>query len=375
MSDKNKKKLILATGIFPPDIGGPSTYVFELAKELTIKGWEIVVVAYGDEGGANLDLKVIKISRKQNIIFRYLKYFLAVLKYSKNAQAVYVFDLVSSGIPGVLAAALRRKKTLARLGGDFLWEKAFSQNWTDLPLEKYYKQKKSFKEKVYFFLNKIFLKIISKIVFTTSWTKKIYKENYKIKEKKSVIIKNPFPSVQKDLETKKDVRKKIIFAGRLIKLKNLDRVIKAIVNIKELKFDIYGEGPEKENLQVLINDLDLADRVSVNKKLKHKDFMRKLQSAYLVIVPSITEVSPNTVLECIKLGVPVIATKEGGFFDYYKDNLIFIDPMNTEDVRKKLHLILKRDVYEAYRESIKSIDSDRSFKDVAGEVEGLLNSL
>jgi hypothetical protein len=40
-------KIVLATGIYPPDIGGPATYVRELAESLTSKGNKVVIVTYG----------------------------------------------------------------------------------------------------------------------------------------------------------------------------------------------------------------------------------------------------------------------------------------------------------------------------------------
>ena len=40
-------KIVLATGIYPPDIGGPATYVSCLASEFSRLGMEVIVVTYG----------------------------------------------------------------------------------------------------------------------------------------------------------------------------------------------------------------------------------------------------------------------------------------------------------------------------------------
>ena len=39
-------KVVLATGIYPPQIGGPATYVRGLARELTEAGHRVTVVTY-----------------------------------------------------------------------------------------------------------------------------------------------------------------------------------------------------------------------------------------------------------------------------------------------------------------------------------------
>jgi len=393
----NSKKILLATGIFPPDIGGPSTYVFSLAKELLLKEHKVKIAAYGDEkfsifnfsaqGGSalggqfslqsggqannfqlqNNQFLIHKISRKNNIFLRYFKYFFRVFKLAKGADIVYAFDLSSSGLPALLAAKLRRRPVVVRLGGDFLWEKAFAKGWTDKPIMAYYESKKSFKEKLYFILNKFVIKRFTKIVFSTDWQKEIYLKYYKVKNEETAVIINPYPSVG-EIESPKEINNRnIIFAGRLIKLKNLERTIKAISSIKGVNFRIYGEGPERENLEILISDLNLGNRVKLNNKLSHADFLKLLTESYAAIVPSVSEISPNTVLECIKLGKPVLVTRECGFYSKLKDNLIFIDPLDTADIRKKIELLLNKDIYSEYVNGIKEINSLRSISDLAKE--------
>src|SRR3989344_1308256 len=53
--NKDGKNILIATGIFPPDIGGPATYTKILSEELPKLGWEVKVVTYSDE-----DIKTLK---------------------------------------------------------------------------------------------------------------------------------------------------------------------------------------------------------------------------------------------------------------------------------------------------------------------------
>ena len=39
-------KLLIATGIFPPDIGGPATMLSHLAQGLTERGFEVKILTY-----------------------------------------------------------------------------------------------------------------------------------------------------------------------------------------------------------------------------------------------------------------------------------------------------------------------------------------
>ena len=58
-------KIILATGIFYPDIGGPAIHVRKIAEALHAAGYKPVVIAYGDyDGSQEFPFKVVRISNK-----------------------------------------------------------------------------------------------------------------------------------------------------------------------------------------------------------------------------------------------------------------------------------------------------------------------
>ncbi len=71
-------KILLATGIYPPDIGGPATYVRHLAQELTKRGTEVTVVTYGEvESGkwkVESGWKVFHVSKSGGPLLRWRRY-------------------------------------------------------------------------------------------------------------------------------------------------------------------------------------------------------------------------------------------------------------------------------------------------------------
>ena len=173
----SRLKVLIATGIYPPDIGGPATYAKNLAKELVKIGVKVKVLTYSDEqGGKRKESSVHRIIRKKNILIRYYNYFRQACFLVEKADVVYILDLMSAGFPGIVAAKIHHKKVIFRTGGDFLWEKAFQDGWTDLPLREYYKGKKRLKENLLFWFCKILLKRIDLILFSTQLQAGIYKD-------------------------------------------------------------------------------------------------------------------------------------------------------------------------------------------------------
>jgi len=346
-----------------------------LGEELPKLGCEVKVITYGDikmsndkcrppaaclsgrqgEAGTTNAEEIYRISRKQNIVFRYFKYFWQVWKMSKWADIVYAHDLVSVGLPCALAKLLKPKtKLIVRLGGDFLWEKAYNNGWTDKPLRTYYQEPKNLKEKIFLAIYKFVLNKCDKIIFSTTWQKDIYRKYLKVKDNKTIIIDNAFPDLDKSNYESKIINKRILLAGRLIKLKNFSAVFKAVEDIKDVGLVVIGEG-----------EIDIDKRAEFKPKISQTELKQEILNSFLVIVPSITEISPNLVLECIKLGKPILVTKECGFYDKYKDKLIFINPFNQEDIKKNIVSLLDEGNYDNYINKIRTIDVSRGAKELA----------
>jgi len=98
--------------------------------------------------------------------------------------------------------------------------------------------------------------------------------------------------------------------GRLHRNKGLDILIRATASIPELFVWIAGEGPERENLQRLTQDLSLADRV---KFLGWRDDRASLfKTADLCVYPSREEPFGNVVVEAWASGTALVTTASTG---------------------------------------------------------------
>ena len=67
-------KVCLVTGIFPPDIGGPATYVSKLADYFYSIGWLVEIVTYADSAeNINLPFTLHKIVRNRSTLRKYFR--------------------------------------------------------------------------------------------------------------------------------------------------------------------------------------------------------------------------------------------------------------------------------------------------------------
>lgn len=105
----------------------------------------------------------------------------------------------------------------------------------------------------------------------------------------------------------------IIFAGRLIKEKNVDLLIKAVALLEadfpDLRCCIVGDGPEKAAL------VELAKRIGVYENVEFAGFQEygaligKIKASKVLVLPSSREGFGMVVIEAFACGVPVVTVR------------------------------------------------------------------
>jgi glycosyltransferase involved in cell wall biosynthesis len=106
---------------------------------------------------------------------------------------------------------------------------------------------------------------------------------------------------------------------RLDPVKGVDFLIRALVQVDEVILVIVGDGTERAALKVLADDLGVASRIHW---AGHRCDVPNLLPAFdLFVQPSLHEGMPNTVLEAMAAGLPVVATAVGGTPDVVVDGV------------------------------------------------------
>lgn len=159
------------------------------------------------------------------------------------------------------------------------------------------------------FINKFIAKnlynIADKVVFQTEDAQKWFP---KLIQGKSVIIMNQVDN--KFYNTERDtLTKDIVSVGRLTKQKNQRLLIEAFNDIRdktEHNLIIYGDGEMREELEALVSELGLQERVLLPGNTDN--VVDILKTAKLFVMPSDYEGMPNALLEAMAMGLPCIST-------------------------------------------------------------------
>jgi len=161
----------------------------------------------------------------------------------------------------------------------------------------------------------------------------------------------------------------IIFAGRLIKEKNVDVLIKAINLIKKevpnVKCMIIGDGPEKRRLERLAKDLGMDNNTKFTGFLNdYNEVISYMKSSKVFVLPSTREGFGIVALEANACGLPVVTVnhKKNAACDFIRDgDNGFICKLSEKDVGGKIFMGLdkKEDMKKRCIENARGYDWGR----------------
>lgn len=327
-------KILITTGVYPPQIGGPAQYAKSLREAFIAMGHDTRVVTYGWERALPTGL-------------RHGIFFLKTLLRLRGVDRIIALDTFSVGLPSVWAGKIFRKKVIIRVGGDFLWESYVERVKKKVTLRAFYESERNltFKEHIISRLTHYLFRNADKIVFSTLWIRDIFIPTYSIDPKKTHIIEN-FYGEKFSLDTSEDKQKKVFLSPtRPLYLKN-----------KKTLRDAFKEAKKIDpNLEL---DEDIVS---------HDELLEKIKQCYVVVLPSLSEVSPNLILEAIRFNKPFILTKETGFYEKMKDIGIFVDPLSEDDIREKILFLADDENYRNYKKKIEEFTFMHSWKEIAHE--------
>jgi glycosyltransferase involved in cell wall biosynthesis len=175
--------------------------------------------------------------------------------------------------------------------------------------------------------------------------------------KSTVVLNVPDRSIftpRKQLKEVKD-RFLILYHGTLNWHQGLDLAVRAFAKIKNLvpeaEFHIYGDGPSKPELLLLIEQLLLENRVLLHERIPLREIPSVIETAKLGIVPKRkdnfgNEAFSTKILEFMAMGVPVIVSDTKVDRYYFDDSVVRFFRGEDEDdlAHSMLDLIRHREM-------------------------------
>ena len=277
-------KILIAAGIYPPDIGGPATYAKYLAQELTGRGHQVEVLVY------------TRAAKRLPKGISHFVYFLKVLKLARQCDVILVTDPISSGFPAHLASFFARTPYVLKIGGDYVWEQGVQRWGVRELLDEFLDKKYGFKIELMRKLQAHVVRSAAKVIAPSNYLASVAKK-WGVKPEKICVIYNKItPPV---LLSRNEALVKLGVKADEIILFSFGRDVpwKGFQMLREIILEIKREFPA-------------ARLVAGEVSREERDLW--LAAADIFLQNTGYEGFPHQLLEAMSVGLPIIAAPSGG---------------------------------------------------------------
>lgn len=276
-------KVVIATPLYPPEIGGPATYAKLLCEGLPQRGIEVELVKFSD------------VRHLPNAI-RQIVYCWKLFSRTYHADLILALDAVSVGWPAYFANLFLHKKFVVKIVGDHIWEQGkqrfgIADNLDTFP-------RFSWRWHPYlWFLRMLQFRVArsaTRVIVPSEYLKKVVMAWGVPEERISVIYNSTDLPAHIPTPDRKENEFLIVSAGRRVPWKG---------------FEAIEQVARKHNNW----------RVFIASGLPRTEALGWMRAADVFVLNSRYEGFPHALIEAMMLGTPVIATRTGGNTELIED--------------------------------------------------------
>lgn len=327
----------LFTDSYPPFINGVSTSVAMLKKALEKKGHTVYVVTVSNNAlkyEYDEEEKIVRVPGIPVGIYDYRLsriYPLTMINTMKNWNLDVIHSHTEFGI-GILARLLAKQFNIPLVHTYHTLYEDYTHYITHGYFEKSSK-------KIVEYLTKFYCdKTAHELIVPTNKIYKLFKEKYEFQKNIHIVptgievdrfyTENVDKNYVQKLKKKLNIQKKdfiILFVGRLASEKNVEFLINAQKKLTEkhqdIKLVIVGDGPDKENYENLVNELNLNKNVIFTGKAAWEEMPFYYHCANVFATASTTETQGLTVIEAMAASKVPLCIKDESFLGTVTDGL------------------------------------------------------
>jgi glycosyltransferase involved in cell wall biosynthesis len=330
-------RILVVTGVFPPDIGGPASYVPEISAALSRAGHRVTVLTVSDdpraEADSQLPFTVRRLRRRQSKLLRWPRTIAAVIELGRRADVLFVNGLA---LESAIANIVLRRPHVQKVVGDLAWEQATGRGWTGDDFEAFQTRRQSPRAELLKLLRGWWLRqsdrVIANCRYQASWVAR-----WGVSADRVTTIYNASESVPAAAPQNipLDAPIKLITTARLVSWKGIDGVVEAVAGVPQVGLAIVGDGPERDRLGELAERLGAGDRVWFAGRRRRDETIALMRSADIFVLNSTWESFPHAVVEAMGCGLPVIATRVGGTDEIVQEgeNGMLVPPRDVAALR------------------------------------------
>jgi len=340
-------KVLIVSGIWPPDVGGPASHAPDVADFLRARGHEVEVVTTADAPPAARPYPVRAVPRRHRPGVRHYRGAALVHHRAREADVVYTTGMFGRSW---LGATMARKPYVVKLTADPAFERSRRRGFVEGDVDEFQRRASGPAVALLRFARDVELRGAAH-VFTPSAYLRELALAWGVRPDRVSVLPNPAPSIP-PLPDRDQLRRgfgmngaTLAFAGRLTAQKSLRRALEAVAATEDVELVIAGEGPDREALEQHARALGITDRVHFLGAQPRERVVELFRAADATILSSSWENFPHTVVEALAVGTPVLAMEAGGVAEIVHDgvNGLLVAPGDTAALSEAVQRYFRED--------------------------------
>lgn len=340
--------VLMVTGIFPPDIGGPASYVPAVSGGLAARGHRVAVLTLSEstkqDNDAGFAFRVIRLPRRLFLPLRMAVSVAAILWHGRGADALYVHGLA---LESVVANVFLGKPMIQKIVGDRAWERARENGEVQDDIETFQKKRYSLKTECIKKLRCFWTGRSRAIIAPSRYLKKII-QAWGIPQERIAVIYNavkPPPAGRVALscmQRRTPAEHIAVSVGRMVPWKGFEGLIDAAASLPQVRLVLIGDGPERGRLERRVRERQVQERVCFAGTLSRAEVFACLCEADVFVLNSTYEGLPHIVLEAMAAGAPVVAADAGGTGELvaHGSSGVLVPPGNTNQLAEAIRSVM-----------------------------------
>lgn len=312
-------RVVLTTGIFPPDIGGPATHSADLQEELSRLGHSVTVATLWDGSGTERRPGMIRFPRRWPWAVRLAALATWLVRYRHRYDVVYATGLHTEAVIG---ARIAGRPPVVKIVGDPAWERGARLGLTSDDFDLFQETRRG-----------------SVRLRAMRWARDWSVRNATILTSPSAdlartiegwldgptdvrVIPNGVRSAAMDRAFAPDGDVlRAIFVGRLVPVKRVHVLLDALVVSPGVSLEVVGDGPERVRLQDRAREVGVLERVTFAGIVPHDEVLDRVAQSHVLLLVSEHEGLPHVAIESLACGVPLVALPVGGIRSILRDGV------------------------------------------------------
>ena len=307
-------RVVVVSGIWPPDVGGPASHAPDVAAFLLSRGHRVEVVTTAVRAPQPRAYPVRWVSRSLPKGVIHLRAAAEVARRAAGADVVYTTGMFGRSAAGSVVA---RRPYVVKLTADPAFERARRRSMIGGTVDEFQRLGGGPVVRALRLARDLELRQAAH-VFTPSVYLRDLAVSWGVRADRVSVLPNPAPPLP-ELFERAELRRSfelsgdtLAFAGRLTAQKSLEVALAALARVDGVTLLIAGEGDQRAPLERRTAELGLEDRVRFLGPQPRERVLELFRAADAVVLSSSWENFPHAVVEALAAGTPVLATATGG---------------------------------------------------------------